>query len=177
MYSRILSKLIQESIFPIFGIIVIKILASIFSLRSLNYNVDLSNLYNFTVNTKEDYIYVNSQVILYMLIFVFLGLLYSISKSLFFHKTHISPRTSISIFNFRMGFLIQDSFHLFSQSFVWLMFNFSILFSTVLLSVLGLLPAYLLILSSFFSVIGCYFFILDVEYELNSFEEEEVFVS
>jgi len=179
MYSKILSKLLQEAFFPAFGIIVIKTLVSIFTLRSLNYNVDIYNLFNLQVK-MEDYINVNSQVILFTLIFVFLGLLYSLSKSLFLHNSHISPKMSLSIFNMRIGFLIQDSFHLFSQTFIWLMFNFSVLFTILLLFILGLTPGYLLVLSFFFTVTGTYFFILDIEYEINSInleDAQEVFIS
>lgn len=172
MYSKVLLKLIQESIFPVFGILVIYILTSIFSLRSVGYNVNLYNLQNFTI-PKTDYILINSQNLLNIMIFVFFGFLYSVSKSLFFHKTHISPKISLSVFNLRMGFLIQDSFHLFSQTFVWLLFNFSILFVITILFILGLTGLYLFLISFFLTIIGTYLFILDIEYEVNSFESED----
>jgi hypothetical protein len=177
MYSKILFKLIQESIIPAFGLVVIKILTTIFYARDLGYKADLYNISNLEVSLK-DYQLINSHVLTGFVIFCFFGLSYCLVKSLFFHNSHINPRISLSLFNFRVGFLIQDSFHLFSQSLIWLLFNFSILFITFFLNYLGLIYGYVLLLSLVLTLIGLYFFILDVEYEYNKslLEDEEVLV-
>lgn len=179
MYSKILTKLLSESVTPFLGFLFIKILVTIFTARSLGFNTDLYNVFTLSVNTK-DYITINSNVLFGFIIFSFLGLAYTLLKSIYFHNSHIEPKVSISVLNFRVGFLIQDSFHLFSQSFIWLFFNYISLFLTLFLYLLGLSQTYLLIVSSIFTLIGTYFFVLDIEYEMNRFseiEEEEVFVS
>lgn len=172
MYSKILFKLIQESIIPAFGLVVIKILSTIFYGRSLGYKVDLYNVFNLEVS-RDDFILMNSNILLIYVVFVFLGISYCLIKSLFFHNSHITPKTSLSIFNFRFGYIIQDSFHLFSQSLVWLLFNFSILFISVFYSLLGLISGYVLLISIILSLIALYFFVLDIEYEYENFNEEE----
>jgi len=78
--------------------------------------------------------------------------------------------------------LVQDSFHLFSQNLIWLVFNYTTLFLTLFLYFLGLTWLYLVTISAFFTLIGTYFFVLDVEYELaknltSGEEDEEIFVS
>jgi len=179
MYSRILSKLIAESITPFIGFLIIKILVTIFTAQSLGVNANLYNLFSLNV-TLENYKIITSNVLFGFILFSFLGLMYTLIKSIYFHKSHISPKISLSIFNFRAGFLIQDSFHLFSQNLIWLIFSYTSLFITIFLYILGLAYGYLLIMSLIFTLIGTYFLILDIEYELNrnlEIENEEVFVS
>jgi hypothetical protein len=180
MYSKILTKLISEAITPFLGFLFIKILITIFTARSLGINSDLYSIFSLSVNTK-DYITINSNVLLGFVIFSFLGLSYTLVKSIYFHNSHISPKISISILNFRVGFLIQDTFHLFSQSLIWLIYSYISLFLIVFLFLLGLSETYLVIVSSIFTLIGTYFFVLDIEYEMNRITEvednEEIFVS
>ncbi len=178
MYSKILFKLIQEAAIPAFGLLVIKILITTYYARMLGYNTDLYNIFSLQVS-QTDYTIINSNVIFGFVIFSFFGLAYCLAKSLFFHNSHISPKVSLSIFNLRVGFLIQDSFHLFSQTLIWLLFNFSILFITLLLYFLGLIYGSVLLMSLILCLIGMYFFILDIEFEYRKGleeGEEEVFV-
>lgn len=172
MYSKILFKLIQESIIPAFGLLVIKILGTVYYGRSLGYQVDLYNVFDLQVS-KVDYQIINTNLLLSFIIFTFFGLSYCLVKSLFFHNSHISPRTSLNVFNFRVGYIIQDTFHLISQTLIWLMFNFSILFLIIFFSLLGLVSGYVVVISLVLSLVSLYFFILDIEYEYNSFNEEE----
>jgi hypothetical protein len=60
------------------------------------------------------------------------------------------------------------------------MFNFISLFLSIFLYFIGLTPTYLLVVSSLFTLLGTYFFVLDIEYEMTRNlpqDEEEVFVS
>jgi len=178
MFSKILFKLLQESLFPIMGFIVIKVLITVVSATSLGYAVNLNNIFNLEVS-QEHYKIINSDILLWFAIFCFLGMTYSLIKSLYFHNTHISPRTTMSLFNFRVRFLIQDSFHLFSQSIVWLLFNYVVSFLALFLFYLGLSSLYLVIISILFSLIATYLLALDIEYEIEKEEMEslpEVFV-
>jgi len=180
MYSRILTKLISESITPFFGFLFLKIVITILTAKSLGLDINLYNMFSISVS-KENYLVINSNVLFGFIIFSFLGLTYSLIKSIYFHDSHINPRLSLSVFNLRVGFLIQDSFHLFSQNLIWLFFNYVSLFISIFLYSLGLLQLFLLIVSVIFCLIGTYFFILDIEYEfskrLDDSEDEEVFVS
>jgi hypothetical protein len=178
MYSKILSKLIAESFVPFLGFLFIKILVTIFSAQSLGLSVNLYSVFNLSVS-QQQYILINSNVLFGFIIFSFLGLSYSLIKSIYFHASHINPRISLSVLNLRVGFLIQDTFHLFSQNLIWLIFNFISLFLTIFLFSIGLTYTYLIIISSLFTLLGTYFFILDVEYEMlknTPQEDEEVFV-
>lgn len=179
MYSKILTKLIAESLTPFLGFLFIKVVVTIFSARNLGFEVGLYSVFNLSVPYK-DYISINSNVLFGFIIFSFLGLAYSLVKSIYLHDSHITPKLSLAVFNLRIGFLIQNSFHLFSQNLIWLIFNYTSLFLTLFLYFLGLAQFYLVVVSSIFTLLGTYFFILDLEYEMNKnveIEEEEVFVS
>jgi len=181
MYSKILSKLISEALVPFLGFIFIKIIVTILTAYDLGLKVDLGTVFNLTVSLNQ-YKQINSNILFGFIIFSFMGLTYSLIKSIYFHDSHISPKISLSLLNFRVGFLVQDSFHLFSQNLIWLVFNYTTLFLTLFLYFLGLTWLYLVTISAFFTLIGTYFFVLDVEYELaknltSGEEDEEIFVS
>ena len=180
MYSKILSKLVLEATTPFLGFLFLKILITFFSLKSIGIDANLFNLFNTSV-TLEQFSLINTNIIFSFVIFSFLGLSYSLIKSLYFHNTHVTPRVSLSVFNLRVGFLIQDSFHLFSQNIIWLSFNCISLFLSFFMFYLGLVPLYLIIISSIFTILGTYFFALDVEYEIQRNlpieEDEEIFIS
>jgi len=179
MYSRILTKLISEALTPFIGFMFIKIVVTILTAKSLGIGVSLTNVFYLNVSLKE-YLIINSNILFGFIVFSFLGLSYSLIKSIYFHNSHINPRLSLSVFNLRVGFLIQDSFHLFSQNLIWLIFNYISLFITLFLMFLGLTEVYLILISCLFTLIGTYFFILDIEYEiqknLSREEDQEIFV-
>jgi hypothetical protein len=173
MYSKILFKLIEESILPAFGFLVIKVGVSLSMLYSFGYSINLSRVFFLEV-TRSQYVEIVSNVLLGFAVFSFLGIVYSLIKSLYFHSTHISPKATINLFHFRAGFLIQDSFHLFTQTLIWLLFSYMTLFLSFFLYYLGLLNGYVLIFSLVFTPIATYFYLLDLEAELSSDEELEV---
>lgn len=180
MYSKILTKLISESLTPFIGFILIKVIVTLVSAFSFGLKVNISTVFNLTV-TLDQYKQINSNILFGFIIFSFMGLTYSLIKSIYFHDSHISPKISLSLLNFRIGFLVQDSFHLFSQNLIWLIFNYTSLFLTLFLYYLGLTWGFLVILSVFLTLLGTYFFVLDIEYEMNRNlpleDEEEIFVS
>lgn len=176
MFSKILLKLIEESITPAFAFIFFKILITVYLGNSLGYNVDIYNVFSLEVS-KEAYILINSYILVLFSLFCFLGMMYSAIKSLYFHRSHIHPSMTLSLFNFRATFLIQESFHLYSQSLIWLIYSYISLFLTMILFFLGLTNGYVLLLTCVLCPISTYFFVLDLENELEKdSEEEEVYV-
>jgi len=71
MFSKILLKLLQESLFPIFGYIVIKVLVTVISATNLGYTVNLNNIFNLEVSL-DHYKTINSDILLWFAIFSFL---------------------------------------------------------------------------------------------------------
>ena len=90
MFSKILLKLIEESIVPAFAFVFIKILVTVSLGNSLGYKVDIYNVFSLEVS-KEAYTLINSYILVIFALFCFLGMMYSVVKSLFFHRSHIHP--------------------------------------------------------------------------------------
>jgi len=176
MFSKILLKLIEESIVPAFAFVFIKILVTVSLGNSLGYNVNIYNVFSLEVS-KEAYTLINSYILVIFALFCFLGMMYSVIKSFYFHRSHIHPNMTLNLHNFRATFLIQDSFHLYSQSLIWLIYLYITLFIVMIHYFLGLTNGYVLLLSSFLTPVSTYFFVLDLENEIEKdSEEEEVYV-
>ena len=177
MFSKILLKLIEESLIPAFGFLLLKVVITLYMVNSLGYNASIYNVFSLEV-PKDLYIVINSYILVSFALFCFLGIVYTLAKSLFFHKSHIQPRLTLGLYSYRVGFLIQDSFHLFSQALVWIIFSYMGFIISAFLYYLGLVNGYVVLLNSILCPIATYFYILDLEYELEqNNEEEEVYIS
>ena len=170
MYSKILFKLIEESVFPALGFFILKVIISLTMLSSFGYRVDLSSVFWAEV-TRTQYVEIVSNILLSFAIFSFIGVFYSLIKSLYFHDSHVSPSLTLKLFHLRAGFLIQDSFHLFTQTLVWLLFSYMTLFISMMFFYLGLLNFYVLVVSLLVCPMATYFYLLDLEYELKNQED------
>ncbi len=176
MFSKILLKLIEESLTPAIAFVLFKILITVYLGNSLGYNVSIYNVFSLEVDSQT-YTLINSYLLVTFSLFCFLGMMYSVIKSLFFHRSHIHPNLTLALYNFRTTFLIQDSFHLYSQSLIWIIYLYISLFLSMILYFLGLTNGYVLLLTSTLTPISTYFFILDLENEMNSGnEDEEIYV-
>lgn len=177
MFSKILLKLIEESIIPAFGFLFLKVSVTLYLANSLGYKADIYNLFSLQVS-REHFIIINSYILLLFSLFCFLGIVYSLIKSLYFHRSHIHPRITLGLYNLRANFLIQDSFHLFSQGLIWLIFSYIGLIISSFLFYLNLINGYVVILNLILTPIATYFFILDIENELEqNDEDEEVYIT
>jgi hypothetical protein len=178
MFSKILLKLIEESLIPAFGFLLLKVVITLYMVNSLGYNTNIYNVFSLEV-PKDLYNVINSYILVSFALFCFLGVVYTLAKSLFFHKSHVKPSITLGLYNFRVGFLIQNSFHLFSQALIWLIFSYMGFIISAFLYYLGLVNGYVVLLNSILCPIATYFFVLDVEYELeqNSEDTEEVYIS
>ena len=167
MFSKLLLKLVEESITPAFAFVVFKVLITIYLGNSLGYNVNIYNVFSLQVST-EAYSLINSYLLVVFGLFCFLGMMYSVVKSLYFHRSHIHPNMTLSLYNLRATFLIQESFHLFSQSLIWLIYLYITLFLSMILYFFGLTNGYVLLMMSVLTPISTYFFILDLENEIEN---------
>lgn len=178
MFSKILLKLIEESLIPAFGFLFLKVVITLYMVNSLGYNTNIYNVFSLEVS-KNLYNVINSYLLVSFALFCFLGVIYVLAKSLFFHKSHIKPSITLGLYNFRVGFLIQDSFHLFSQALIWLIFSYMGLIISAFLYYLGLINGYVVLLNAILCPISTYFYVLDFEYELEQnsedIEETQVF--
>ena len=90
MFSKILLKLIEESLIPAFGFLLLKVVITLYMVNSLGYNTNIYNVFSLEV-PKDLYNVINSYILVSFALFCFLGIVYTLAKSLFFHKSHVKP--------------------------------------------------------------------------------------
>jgi len=165
MFSKILIKLIDEAIVPALFLVTVRIVSLVFISRSFDIPVTLGSG-GFIYTSQSDYMLVNSYSMLYMVIALCLGLLHVVVKSLAFHDTHISPPLAAKLYSVKASHLIQDTFHLYTQGLVWLAYLYFLTIGAGLMSIFGLLHAWIAYVSLGLAVLFTYIFIYDAEKEI-----------
>jgi hypothetical protein len=165
MFSKILIRLIDEAVVPAFYLVAVRIISLIFITAYTGIPVELGHA-GFIYPTDEDYLLVNSYSLLYMLIALCLGLLHVVIKSLVFHDTHITPVLAAKLHSFKVQHLIQNSFHLYTQGMIWLVYLYFLTIGAGLMCIFGLLYTWVVYISLGLSILFTYIFIFDVEREV-----------
>ncbi len=165
MFSKILVKLIDEAIVPALFLITVRIVSLVFVSRLFEISITFGPN-GFMYDSQADYMLANSYSLLYMVLALCLGLLRVVVKSVVFHDTHISPPMAAKLYSLKAQHLIQDSFHLYTQGLVWLAYLYFLTIGAGLMSLFGLLAAWIAWVSLGLAVLFTYIFILDAEREI-----------
>ena len=165
MFSKILVKLIDESIVPAVLLLATRIISVVLISDYFNVNYSISGSGFSFVNT-EDYIIVNTYSIFFMVILLSLGLFYNLIKAYSFHNTHISPEATSKLFSLKLSSFIQSSFDLYSQGSVWLSYSYLLLLVTGLMALFGLLYPWVFFVSLVLTLLSSILLIIDVEHEI-----------
>lgn len=165
MFSKILTKLIDQAIVPAIVLLAIRVISVV--LVSKYFLIDMTITQSgFTFSRSNDYILVNSYSTLFMVITLTVGLLYILLKSYIFHETHVSPQMTAKLFSLRISSLIQTSFDVYSQGVVWLSYLFLIMIVSGVSALFNLIFAWVFYTSAVLAIISTILLILDVENEL-----------
>jgi hypothetical protein len=131
MFSRILTKLIDEAILPAVLLLATKVASTVLLVRY--YNIPLAEGTNyFTVyfSNQADFIKVNSYSTMAMAVVIFLGSLAFLFKSRLLHDTHISPANATKVAGLGLNGFIKTSLDVYSEGSIWL--SYSLLLSLLL---------------------------------------------
>lgn len=166
MFSKILIKLIDESIVPAILLLATRLVSVVLVARanSIPFEIGAGGL---TFKTAEDYILVNSYSAFYMVIILTVGLLYILTKSWFFHESHIKPQVTATLFNVRGQSLIQSSYNLYTQGSIWLSYSYLLMFVTGSMALFTFIFPWVFYVALVLCVISTVLLILDVEQELH----------
>ena len=165
MISKTLLKLIDTAILPAVAIVAGKLLGM--ALISLKLGIP------FTLNLKSLPPTTSSTLNTYSNIFAYggvaLGVLLIMARSYFFHSSHISPQVTIRLHAINLTSIISTTYELFHQAIIWMSYLW-------LLTLLFLLQAYWELVSPQMAgavlgttVILSFFFIHDVDREVDIF--------
>jgi hypothetical protein len=180
MFSKILIKLIDESIVPAILLLATRLVSVVAVARMNNIPFSITGA-GFTFTSGEDYLFVNSYSTFYMVVVVTVGLLFVLSKSLFLHESHISPGLTAKLQNYKMRSLIQNSYDLYTQGSIWMSYCYLLLIITGFMFYFKLLFPWVFYVSLILSLISTVLLIVDIEEELHilkknvpMFDETEV---
>ncbi len=166
MFSRILTKLVDEAILPAIVLLVTRVVSVLFIGNHFGYNVTL-NSSGFVYDGAEGFLVVNSYSTLAMLIVVAVGLFYVLVKSYIFHDSHIHPRVTARMFSLRLSSFIQTSFDVYSQGAIWLSYSYLMLLASGAMWYMGIVYDWVFYVGLVLTIIGTYLLILDVEREFS----------
>lgn len=174
MFSKILVKLIDQSIIPALLLLTVRIVSVVLISNNLGIEYDIAAS-GFEFSSHQDYVLVNSYSTLSMVIVLAIGLFYVVLKSLVFHDSHISPRLTAKLFSLKLPAFIQNSFELFSQGVVWLSYLFLLMLVSGMMSIFDLMYPWVFYVSLALSVVATTIMILDVEREVRVNSEDKDF--
>lgn len=165
MFSKILVKLIDQSIIPAVLLLTARILSVVFVSKYLNipFQVGASG---FEYSSQQDYVLVNSYSVFAMVVILALGLFFVLLKSFVFHDSHISPGLTVRLFSLNLSSFIQDSFSIYSQGAIWVSYVYLLMFVSGIMTLFELLYAWVFFVALGAAVISTVLLILDVENEL-----------
>ncbi len=165
MFSKLLVKLIDEAIVPALFLVAVRIISLVFISRGFDIPISLGSG-GFMYSSSADYLLVNTYSLLYMTLAICLGLLRVLIKSVVFHDTHITPPLAAKLHSLRLEHLIQNTFQLYTQGIVWLAYLYFLTIGAGLMSLFGLVHAWVAWVSLGLAVLFSYIFILDAEREI-----------
>jgi hypothetical protein len=166
MFSKILVKLIDQSIVPAILLLATRVVSIV--MVSKYFDIDFSfNASGFSFTNQENYITVNSYSTFFMIVVLSVGLLYVLLKSYIFHESHITPPTTAKLFTLNIPILIQTSFDIYSQGAIWLSYSYLLTIVAGIMSFFGLLFAWVFYVALVLCVITSIFLIFDIENEIK----------
>lgn len=166
MFSKVLSKLVDQAIVPALVLVVVRLLSVVLVSNYLKIPVFLEYT-GFVFKNPSDYIIVNSYSTFIVMLTLVLGIVYVLLKSLLFHDSHITPGLTAKLFSTRLSYLIQSSLDLYSQASVWLSYLYLVTVVSGIMYMFETSYAWVFVAGIVFSVIVTYIFIIDIERELE----------
>ncbi len=166
MFSKILIKLIDESIVPAILLLVTRLVSVVVVARMNNIPFSIGPS-GFVFNSPQDYLFINSYSTFYMVVIVTIGLLFVLTKSLFFHDSHITPGLSVKLHNYKMRSMIQNSYDLYTQGSIWLSYCYLLMIVTGFMFYFKLIFPWVFYVSVVLSVVTTVLLIIDIEEELH----------
>jgi hypothetical protein len=166
MFSKLLIKLIDQSIVPAVLLIAARVLSVVIAANYYGIKYDLG-VGGFAYSTTKDYILVNSLSTFAMLVTLTVGLSYILLKALIFHETHITPKITASLFSLKLSSFIQTSYDLYSQGSIWLSYLFLMTVSTGILSLFGMIYTWVFWVALVLSILATILLIFDIENEMD----------
>lgn len=166
MISKVLIRLIDQAILPAVVLLSARVFSIILFSKYFNLQYNLSSK-GFEYASFADYVKVNSYSTFAMFFVMFLAFFYILLKSFHFHDTHITPSLTAKVFSVRMQNFIQNSFEIYSQALIWMLYLYLLLIVSGIMVAFGLLYTEVFLCGLVLSITSTVFLILDIEEEIK----------
>lgn len=166
MLSKLLIRLIDKAIIPSLLLLSSRVASIVLVAKYLGIGFKI-NRSGFIFQSSTDYVKVNSYSALIMTGMLVIGLGYVIIKSLFFHDSHIKPTITARLFSIKAESLIQNSYEIYTQGAVWLMYAYLLLIVSTIMSLSGLMFNWVFYIILGTTLLTTLIFILDLEEEVK----------
>lgn len=175
MFSKILTKLIDQAIVPAVIILATRIISIVFICQYLGiaFTLDASG---FSFVNPKDYILVNSYTIFTTVIILTIGLLYVLLKSRIFHEDTISPVVTARLFSLRVPSLIQTSFDIYSQGAIWSSYMYLLTLITAYMSFSKLIYSWVFYIALFFTILTTVLLVFDIEQKVKVVKKKGIYL-
>ena len=166
MISKILLKLIDQSIIPAVLVVITRLVSLV--LISDYYNIEYTLQKNgFILDFSKDYLLLNSYSILSIIAICTLGITFTIISSNVFHHEYIKPSVTATLFSIRMSYLIKNSFEIYTKAAVWISYLWLLTFTTGVMLFHGSIFSFVFYISTTVTVVMSVILIIDVEKKTN----------
>jgi len=125
--SKILVKLIDYALLPASLLVVGKFLGLLFAINIFNLDWGIKNIPGSLFSVRpvfysEDIILASTYSDLIMFIIMTIGFSFILIQAVYFHNTHVSPRTLMKLASYNLLGLIKSTFEVYHQAAIWSIF-------------------------------------------------------
>jgi uncharacterized membrane protein YphA (DoxX/SURF4 family) len=166
MLSKVLLKLIDKAIIPALLLLASRIVSIILVSNHLDIEYKITKA-GFIFSNSYEYTKVNSYSVVVMTFLLLIGLGYVLSKSVFFHDSHIKPSITTRLFSLKAQSLIQNSYEIYTQGAIWLSYAYLLLVVSGIMTMSGLLYKWVFYLILGVTLLATLLLVLDVEEEVD----------
>lgn len=169
MASRILLRLISESLLPAAAVFFAKVITVVFLIQwfGLAWGINtLSAVPGIAFSDLATTIFVNSYSNLVMLLVVVIGLMWVLVKAYHLHDTHVSPSFVLQLLSWNLTGLLSNSSEIYHQGLVWLSYMWLVTLLTGFQAYIGTNYFWGFGFALIVSLLATWFFIADVEREV-----------
>lgn len=166
MLSKVLVKLIDKAIIPALLLLASRVVSIILVAKYLDISYKITRS-GFIFQSSYDYTKVNSYSALVMVLVLFIGLSYVVTKSFLFHDSHIKPTVTSRLFSLKAQSLIQGSYEIYTQGAVWISYSYLLLIVSGIMTLSGLMFNWVFYIILGVTLLTTLLFVFDIEEEVK----------
>lgn len=172
MFSKILLKLIDQTIVPAVLVVVSRIVSLI--LVSSYFDIEFFITKDGIVfENTQSYITVNTYSMFIITILISLGMGIVLIKSALFHHEHIKPSMSAKLFSLKMHSLIKNSFEIYTQATIWISYLWLLTITNGIMYYYEMIELWAFYTNVIFTIILTVLLVIDLEKKVKISKMEE----